>query len=521
MKPVILVIVDALTSRFVMPAMERGELPALASLARVGALNPTCISMFPSITPAATATLLTGAYPYRHGIAGASWYDDEQQRVIYYSTDIWTILREGMGNFFEDFLYQLNHVRLQVPTLFEHVERAGFSAASLNNLLYRGDVEHELKVPMLLRLLPGMPSSKQISGPTGLLLGEFAQEGLDAGGPLPKDADGVPFRFGMDDATTAQALLHLARTDTLPVLTVAYFPDTDFKSHKVGPAEALETVRKVDDHLAELIETLGGVERLAERYCLVVTGDHSHAAIVDDNAGITLDELIPELKVASSGSDWQDEDLLICMNLRAAQIYMRAPSAEIAEQIAASLLADGRIDQLFWRPRDVKQRERGYVVVTADRGRLRFWAGADGNNTARDAYDQAWSWEGDLRSLDASVEKGRLNFGVYPNAFERIAAGLDHKSAGPLWVTARPGYSLHLSSMSGIEIHGGGGNHGALHADDSVVPLFLVGAPDGVAIPEHPRTVDVAPLCLAAIGIPNDLGLGISRIDANGSKPDM
>lgn len=521
MKPVILVIIDALTARVVVPAVERGDLPNMAALARAGALHPACISMFPSITPAATATLLTGAYPYRHGIAGASWYDDEEQRVIYYSTDIWTILREGMGNFFEDFLFQLNHRRLKVPTLFERVERAGHPAASINNLLYRGDVEHELKVPLLLRLLPGMPGSKQISGPSGLLLGDFANEGLDAGGPVPDDAAGVPFRFGMDDAHTAQALIHLARTGTLPALTVAYFPDTDFHSHKVGPVEALETVKQVDAYLGELAEALGGVERMTERYCVVVTGDHSHSAIVDDDAGITLDELLPDISVAASGSDWDDKELLICMNLRAAQIYMRQPSAELAERIAAGLLTDGRIDQLFWRPRDVGQQERGYMVVTADRGRLHFWPGEGGDRSARDVYGQQWSWTGDLRCVDGAVnDQGLITFGEYPNAFERIAAGLDHPTAGPLWVTARTGYALHLSSMSGIEIHGGGGNHGALHIDDSVVPLLMAGAPAGVAIPEHPRTVDVAPLCLAVLDIPGDDLLGRSRINPDGSEPD-
>lgn len=514
-KHVLLIIIDALTSRVVIPAMERGELPTFTALARAGALHPGCISMFPSITPAATATLLTGYYPNRHGIAGAAWYDDTEERTIYYSDDMWTILREGMSDFFEDFLVQLNHERLQVPTIFSLVERAGLQAASLNNLLYRGDVTHTLNVPLLLRLIPGMPSQKTVAGPSGLLLGDFAAEGFATVEPLPQKAQGALHRFGFDDAHTAEALLHLARTDALPDLTVAYFPDNDFDNHQVGPLGALDTVKQVDAYLGELVEALGGLEPMLAAHCLIITGDHSHAEIVDnDRAGITLDTLLPEHQVAASGAAWgDDDDLLIALNLRAAQIYLRRSTPQEAERVAEALLRDDRIDQLFWREQDIGIAGPGFVVLTADRGRLRFWPGEGGMHSARDVYGQPWCWEGSLATVDGQVDDtGRLQFGAYPNAFERLATGLGHEGAGPLWVTARPGYSLHLTTTTGIEIHAGGGSHGALHAADSVVPLIVAGAPPDVRLPAHPRTVDITPLCLSALDLRHELPVGASRI---------
>jgi hypothetical protein len=81
-------------------------------------------------------------------------------------------------------------------------------------------------------------------------------------------------------------------------------------------------------------------------------------------------------------------------------------------------------------------------------------------------------------------------------------------------VTARPGYSLHLSTTTGHEIHAGGGSHGALHAEDSLVPLIMAGAPPGLQLPAHPRTVDVAALCLSALGLPPEPPAGTSRIGA-------
>ncbi|MCA9116301.1 MAG: alkaline phosphatase family protein, partial [Planctomycetaceae bacterium] len=84
MPRVLLVVIDALASRVVLPAMEEGRLPVMQELARQGVLRPECLSVFPSITPAATASLATGHYPAEHGIAGAFWYEAQQARVAYY-----------------------------------------------------------------------------------------------------------------------------------------------------------------------------------------------------------------------------------------------------------------------------------------------------------------------------------------------------------------------------------------------------------------------------------------------------
>jgi hypothetical protein len=514
-KQLILVIIDALTARVVCPAIERGELPTLAALARAGAISDSCVSMFPSITPAATATLITGHYPNGHGIAGAAWYDEQDDQMIYYSNDLWTILREGPTQFFEEFAAALNGVRLEAPTLFTLAERAGLRAASLNNLIHHGEVPHELKLPWWLRIIPGVPGPKTVLGPSALLFGDLVAEGFDAGGEPPREATGVAHRAGFADARSAELLLHLARTGTVPDLTVAYFPDTDFHSHKVGPVEALETVRQVDAYLGELVAALGGLDAMLARFCVLVTGDHSHCDILPgDEAGITLDELLPAHCVAASGASWgDDDDLLIALNLRAAQIYLRRAVADEGERIAAALLADPRVDQVLWRWKDLNDPRPGYCVWTADRGRLEFWPGAGGPQTAPDQYGQLWCWQGELAAVDGQLDaEGRLVFPSYPNAFERLAAGLEHEAAGPLWVTARPGYSLHLTSTTGHEIHAGGGSHGALHAADSLVPLLLAGAPAGVTLPAHPRTVDVAALCLAVLGLPPEPPAGASRI---------
>ena len=74
MKKVLLIIIDALASRVVQPALNSNRLPNFNRLYEAATLRSESISIFPSITPAATSSLITGVYPQKHGISGAYWY---------------------------------------------------------------------------------------------------------------------------------------------------------------------------------------------------------------------------------------------------------------------------------------------------------------------------------------------------------------------------------------------------------------------------------------------------------------
>jgi predicted AlkP superfamily pyrophosphatase or phosphodiesterase len=108
---VLLIVIDAATSRVVSPAIQTGQLPTMQRLAEVGCLHES-VTMFPSITPAATASIITGQYPARSGIVGASWYDEAEQNVAYFGDDFWVVAREGFRRFLDDFLVGLNGDRL-------------------------------------------------------------------------------------------------------------------------------------------------------------------------------------------------------------------------------------------------------------------------------------------------------------------------------------------------------------------------------------------------------------------------
>jgi hypothetical protein len=55
----------------------------------------------------------------------------------------------------------------------EIAERAGRTAGSLNYLIFRGDTVYTARVPTLMSLLPGVPSRREVHGPSLLSLGDF------------------------------------------------------------------------------------------------------------------------------------------------------------------------------------------------------------------------------------------------------------------------------------------------------------------------------------------------------------
>ena len=503
----LLVVIDAATARVVSPAIKTGQLPTMQRLAEAGCLHES-VTMFPSITPAATATIITGQYPAQSGIVGASWYDEDEERVAYFGDDFWVVAREGFRAFLRDFLVGLNGDRLKAPTLFQHVERAGKTALCLNYLVFKGDTEYTVKIPLLMAMLPGVGLTEVVRGPSTFCLGDFVATRTMRGKPLV-DKSGVFHRFGMDDASTGQLLVEVAEDDAFADFNVAYFADNDYRGHEVGPHAALKVVEEVDRSLARMFEAAGGMERMLRDTYVLITSDHGHCEILDDaeRATIHLDKALDEFKQAALGEAWRDGDeIMICPNMRAAEVYVRHHDDASLRRVIERSLADRRVDHALWRIDAGGRAGNAYAARNAA-GHLEFWRGTDGGESARDAFGTAWSWRGDLSVLDARVEDGLLRWNDYPNAFERIAGALDAPKSGAVWFTAKPGCEFEVP---GGAAHVGGASHGGLHALESLCPVVIAG-PTKVDLPRHMRSVDIAPLCLQLLGIPAPFRVGDPR----------
>ena len=503
---VLLVVIDAATPRVVCPAIQTGHLRNLKRIADAGTLHPGSVTIFPSITPAATTAIVTGAYPAENGICGASWFVREQNEVAYYGDDFWVIAKRGFGAFLRDFLVRLNGDRLTAPTLFEVVEQAGRRAACVNYLVYRGHTRHRVNVPWLLAMLPGVPLTETVCGPSTLCLGDFVATHTLRG--KVKDRGGLLHRFGMDDASTAQMLRELAEDGAMGDFTLAYFADNDYRSHEVGPAGALSAVERVDAALGDMFDAAGGFDRFSEETTIIVTSDHGHCEVLDDptRAVIALDSLLDDFRQGDIGTAWRDRDeIMICPNMRSAEVHVQKRTPVLVDRVARAALADPRVDLVLWRHAS----SPGAVsyVVLSQHGRFEFCRGADGPAHGHDAFGAEWSWKGEPQALQLDISDGSIESSEYPNALERIAGALDASDSGDVWLTARPGCEFEVR---GGKAHVGGGSHGSLHALDSL-SLFVAGGANAPAVPGTMRSVDVAPMCLQLLGLPSRYRIGEAR----------
>jgi hypothetical protein len=475
-------------------------------LAELGAMHQRSASIFPSITPAATSTIITGAYPAEHGIAGASWFDAAREEIAYYGDDFWVIAREGFGQFINDFLLRLNGGRMRAPTLFEMIERTGRTAACLNYLVFKGTVAHKVNLPKLMAALPGVPFTETVDGPSTLCLGDFVGTRTPHG-HKPEEKGGLLHRFGMDDASTAAMLKDLAGKDALADLTVAYFADNDYVSHDVGPVAALPVVERVDRALGEAFDAAGGMDRFLERTAVIITSDHGHCDVLNDPASvIRLDQVLRDCRQAELGRGWRAKDeIMICPNMRAAQLYVKEPTADRITRIVETVLTHDGVDQVIWRNR-LTHGGGGYAVQTRA-GRLAFRREASTDN-ATDEFGGLWHWSGEAATLTVEQDGRSLFFRDYPNAFERIAGVLDLDQSGEIWVTARPGCEFEVP---GGKAHVGGASHGALHALDSFSPVIIAGGGAPVRLPSAMRSVDIAPLCMDVLGLRMRYRVGDAR----------
>jgi hypothetical protein len=505
---VLLVVIDGAAPRIVGPALQTGRLPVLQRLVEAGAYLDSCTTIFPSITPAATTSIITGEYPASSGILGASWFEEQTGDIAYYGDDFWVIAREGFRSFLDDFLLRLNGDRLVAPTLFEVVERAGLHAACLNYLVFKGLHEHEVDMPAAFRLLPRVRSKAVVRTPSIIAIGDFLTTRTMRGKPL-EDVGGMLHRFGMDDASTSQMLLEIAEDRLFPDFTVAYFADNDYRSHEVGAHDALSVIERVDAGLGATFEMYGGLEKVLREMYVVITSDHGHVDVLEDRdrSVVCLDKALSDFNQATLGKPWQGGDeIMICPNMRSAQVYFRRPTAAALRRATLAALTTPGVDHVIYRGSDVEGvRDHYFAAGTA--GVLEFWRGASGQSHARDAYGSTWSWQGELAVMDAQVDDGQLVWKCYPTAFERLAGILEHQNSATMWVTAKPGCEFEVP---GSAAHVGGSSHGGLHALESYCPLIVAG-PERVTLPTDIRTIDVAPLCLNLLGIPSRHRVGEPR----------
>ena len=197
----------------------------------------------------------------------------------------------------------------------------------------------------------------------------------------------------------------LAARNALGDFTVAYFADNDYRGHEVGPHAALPVIDRVDRALGDMFEAAGGFERFVRDTCVVASRSRPLEGSPTPSAVYRLDQVLADFRQADIGRAWRSgDDIMICPNMRAAQIYLKQPDAGIVDRITRAVLADPRVDLVLRHGRLTVEGSDHYVV-DSQRGRLAFWRGG-GETRAFDAFGTEWSWSGDAAALQLEVDGG-------------------------------------------------------------------------------------------------------------------
>ncbi|SPF34499.1 Type I phosphodiesterase / nucleotide pyrophosphatase family protein [Candidatus Desulfosporosinus infrequens] len=493
MRKVILFVIDSLHPVALAKILSEGNAPALSFLAKQGTYFDRVVSSFPTMTPVATSSMITGTWPDRHGVPGFIWYNEVIKEIVDYGATRHTVFKIGTEKVLRNLLIRLNeeHLCLETPTLYEVLEAKGYSAGNVNFFMYRGTQPYCAKVPLLLALSTCLQFNQVVvSGPSHLTLGQLIRS------PFSNWPNGYPrgafHRFGFNDSFSGKIAARMVREGNQPDLMVVYFPDNDKYSHRHGPLRSGPSIERADFQVAAVLNEYGSWEEAVEKNLIIVTGDHSQTMVgLGKEYLIDLDQALKSfkrLKVTEEANDDISQEIAICPNERMAFIYILQRKSEILPDVVGILAQDSRNAQIAW-----KVSENRYSVFQGGTEKyLLFSRGGP----YQDVYGQYWSLEGDLSVVDAHVMGDqKIEFRKFPDALTRLISALEARGGSRVVVSAASGYEY---LAVGGPIHPGGGSHGSLEEEDSTVPMIITGMPIQL---EHPRIIDLFPLILRHFGL--------------------
>lgn len=479
---VVYIIVDGMNRDAFEQATASGRAPAFEFLKQRAGYVRNSIATFPTITPAATASLVTGATPARHGIPGMCWYDRDAQRFVNYGQSPRAAVVEGVSQVVNDFLFNLNarHLSPDVRTIHERLDRLGLVTASINFMIFRGPYVHEMEPNWIERLLffrhhepRPVPGPKEhyfadlISGPSNACSKLLSVRGLQK-------------RMRATDewaACVTRELLDRRAADMI----LFYLHENDHASHRGGPGTQVDSLADADRHIAYVLDSFPSWERAVEEVGFVITADHSQSPISDEEDHILdFHAILDDFRVVrphKGKEPFRNNDVAWAGNGRVVFFYLHPARRErIRRRLVERLGELEGVDQTMWR-------QDGRFVVDSERGRVTFARAEDG---VRDERGHVWTYEGDLAAIGGVIEGGRIRTPEYPLAMWRIASALECDRIGDVVATMKLTYEA--ADIAGGD-HRGGGDHASLHAQDSTVP-FLSTLADP---PVDPVTIDVVP----------------------------
>ncbi|HEX6601346.1 MAG TPA: alkaline phosphatase family protein [Solirubrobacterales bacterium] len=502
-KKLVLTYVDSLRTDMLERAVAEERAPTFGALIERGVLIPDCVSSFPSVTPVASAEMVTGVGADQHWISGMNWYHRLERRYVEYGSSLEASRAFGVFRALYDLVYNMNlaHLSPEIETVFESLEDAGERTACTPFLIYRGRQRHEVSLEGLLRRAIDATKLKfhhHTWGPTDLFYGD-----LYASREVPCRSTSIP---GNRDGYAACCAAGLLREDLYDFVLLS-LPDNDNYSHRHGPEATVESIAKADAAFATFAEAAGGLDEFLATHAVILLADHSQTEV---HRGLPLAELLAAEWSVLQPSEERPElaQLAVSPTGRAAHVYLlpgegeRAAPLEVADRLRViegvdliCRLEDAAGEPLRRESPGLPSAGGEWAVVERGDATVRFRPGAE----VEDLRGAGWEIEGDLTALDATVSEGRLSSETYPDPLARVWSALTAPHAGDFIVSLELGFEA--VDWGGVS-HAGGGSHGALHAGDSLGPLLFVGCgPESAGEREQWTLRDVAPAIREHCGV--------------------
>ena len=509
MKKLVLAYVDSLRTDMLRQAIAEGRAPTFGRLVRRGTLIEDCVSSYPSVTPVASAEMVTGVTADRHWISGMNWYHRVEKRYVEYGSSLEASRAFGIFRSLHDLVYNMNlsHLNPSVETVFESLDDRDIRTAATPFLIYRGRHRHRVT-------LQGLTGRAIESGLVNLEYGTWGPKELFYGDlyasmQVPCRPSSVPGRRDQYSACCASELVSRNRFDFM----LLSFPDNDNYSHRHGPLESVTSIERADLCMADVIRAGGGMDGFLADHALILLADHAHTDVTHPLE--IIEGMARKFDVLRASEDRPETaEVAVSPTSRAAHIYILEEQDNPVRhrrvrEHAASI--EG-VELVSWLERrdgsPIVRKGPGHggtrypvVVVAREGGRLSFEPATSGGRGDRDPGQDlrvtdrrgaSWYVRGDLGVLEATVESGRIETPVYPDALGRLYSAMRAPHSGDLMVSAALGYEC---LDWGGAAHIGGGSHGSLRREDSEGPLLFVGCgPDSAGEREQWGLQDVAPV---------------------------
>jgi len=478
-KRVIMLLIDSLMYPALKLAIQEKKAPAFEFFINKGKLYENIVTPFPTMSVNVDSSLLTGTYANVHQIPGLVWFNEKEQRLINYGSHIRELFKLGIKTSLEDIFYNINNVHLntEIKTLHEELEEQGKTTASINGLMYRGNVEKKLKWPLIFSFISTLGNKTITKGTHTFTYGSFSKVS-------PSKKHGHFWKkYGFNDAFSAKELSYLIKHNNLPDFSMIYFPDMDQMVHKNGPMD-IKGISKVDQKIQKILNLYSSWEEALKENIWIILGDNGQAPI-DSNrskALIDLRTILHSFNIMKLRERKPKENQIVLgVNERMAFIYSNKSSITT---IVQSLQNDERIDVIAF-----KKDQNIHVQSGSIEGEFIFKP----NGPYVDQYEQSWDVSGNHDILNLSIENQQIHYHDYPDALARLYSSLTSHEGNYIVVSAKPNFEF---IGEGSPTHVGGASHGGLHKQDSLIPMIVIGTEKA---PKHLRMIDLKEWILSII----------------------